>query len=71
MEEEKITIKQNVRFQERRCILKNFDLIKFKMAAFGHYSLSHGRYLLNCARLLDHYYKKKCEISGENASGKN
>ena len=29
----------------------------------GHYSLSHGRYLVNRARWLDHYYKTKCEIS--------
>ena len=33
-----------------------------------HYSLSHGRYLVNRARWLDHYYKTKCVISGEDAS---
>ena len=33
----------------------------------GHYSLSRGRYLVNRARWLDHYYKTKCEISGEDA----
>ena len=31
-------------------------------------SLSHGRYLVNRARWLDHYYKTKCVISGEDAS---
>ena len=29
---------------------------------------SHGRYLVNRARWLDHYYKTKCVISGEDAS---
>ena len=28
----------------------------------------HGRYLVNRARWLDHYYKTKCVISGEDAS---
>ena len=40
------------------------------MAAYrpiGHYSLLHGRYLVNRARWLDHYYKTKCVISGEDA----
>ena len=27
-----------------------------------------GRYLVNHARWLDHYYKTKCVISGEDAS---
>ena len=36
----------------------------------GHYSHSHGRYLVNRARWLDHYYKTKCVISGEDASWK-
>ena len=31
----------------------------------------YGRYLVNRTRLLDHYYKTKCEISGEDASWKN
>ena len=35
---------------------------------FGHYSFSHGRYFVNRARWLDHYYKTKCEISDEDAS---
>ena len=33
-----------------------------------HYLLSHGRYLVNRARWLDHYYETKCEISDEDAS---
>ena len=37
------------------------------MAAIGHYSFSHGRYLVNRARWLDHYYKTKSEFSGEDA----
>ena len=45
--------------------MKNFDLIKFKMAAY--YSLPHGRYLVNRARWLNHYFKTKCEISDEDA----
>ena len=32
------------------------------------YSLSHGRYLVNRARWLDHYYKTKCVILREDAS---
>ena len=52
----------------RECILKNLDSIKFKMVAIGHYSLSHGRYLVNRARWLDDYYRMKCEISAEDAS---
>ena len=39
-----ITIKQIVRFQEKM----HFEKIQ-------HYSLSHGRYLVNRARWLDHY----------------
>ena len=39
-----------------------------KWPPIGHYSLSHGRYLVNRARWLDHYYKTKCEISDEDAS---
>ena len=38
-----------------------------KWPPIGHYSLSHGRYLVNRARWLDHYYKTKCVISGEDA----
>ena len=34
----------------------------------GRLSLSHGRYLVNRARWLDHYYKSKCVISDEDAS---
>ena len=39
-----------------------------KWPHIGHYSLSHGRYLVNRARWLDHYYRMKCEISAEDAS---
>ena len=41
-----------------------------KWPPIGHYSLSHGRYLVNRARWLDHYYRMKCEISGEDAPWK-
>ena len=54
-----ITIKQIVRLQER---------MHWRLAIGGHYSHSHGRYLVNRARWLDHYYKTKCVISGEDAS---
>ena len=39
-----------------------------QIQAFGLYSLSHGLYLVNRARWLDHHYKTKYEISGEDAS---
>ena len=58
-----ITIKQIVRLQERM----HFEKIQLG----GNYSLSHGRYLVNRARWLDHHYKTKCVISGEDASWKN
>ena len=49
-----------------------FEKIHFvkvqKWPPISHYSLSHGRYLVNRARWLDHYYKAKCVISGEDAS---
>ena len=65
-----ITIKQIVRFQGRKHFEKNWlDQVQ-NGRLFGHYSFSHGRYLVNRARLLDHYYKTKCEFSGENASWK-
>ena len=38
-----------------------------KWLPFGHFSLSHGRYMVNRARWLDHYYKTKYEISDEDA----
>ena len=37
-----------------------------RLSAIIHFS--HGRYLINRARWLDHYYKTKFEISDENAS---
>ena len=61
-----ITIKQKVRFRERMH-LEKFWLDQIQN---GHYSLSHGRYMVNCARWLDQYYKTKCEISGEDTSWK-
>ena len=39
-----------------------------KWPLIGHYSLSHGRYLVNRARWLDHYCETKCEILDEDAS---
>ena len=80
-----ITIKQNVRFQERMHLEKFKDdkikngrlsaiihLDRPDIAEYiSHYSLSHGRYLVNHARWLDHYYKTKCVISGEDAFKKN
>ena len=38
------------------------------MAAFS--AIIHGRYLVDHARWLDHYYKTKCEFSGEDAPWK-
>ena len=40
------------------------------MAAIGHYLFSHGQYLVNRTRWLDHYYKTKCEFSKEDAPWK-
>ena len=37
------------------------------MAAYRPLFTFHGRYLINRARWLDHYYKTKCEISDEDA----
>ena len=62
-------MKQNVRFQERKH-LEKFRLDQIQIAVIGHYSLSHGRYLVNRARSLDHYYKTKCHFSGEDAPWK-
>ena len=47
--------------------MKNFDS-NSKWPSIGHYSLSRGRYLVICARW--HYYKIKCEFSGEDAPWK-
>ena len=63
-----ITIKQIVRFQGRMHFEKiQLDQVS-KWPPIAHYSLSHGRYLVNRARWLDHYYRTKCVISGEDAS---
>ena len=35
---------------------KNYFCQSSKWPPIGHYSLSHGRYLVNRARWLDHYY---------------
>ena len=35
-----------------------------------HYSILHSRYLVHRARWLDHYYKTKCDLSGEDAPWK-
>ena len=50
--------------------LEKFRLDQSKWPPYDHYSLSHGRYLVNRARWLDHYYRTKCEISAEDASWK-
>ena len=63
-----ITIKQIVRLQERMYFEKNSFCQSSKWPPISHYSLSHGRYLVNRARWLDLYYKTKCVISGEDAS---
>ena len=63
-----ITIKQIVRLQERMYFEKKLFCQSSKWPPISHYSLSHGRYLVNHARWLDHYYKTKCVISGEDAS---
>ena len=60
-------MKQNVRFQERMHRESFLTRSNSKWPPIGHYSLSHGRYLVNRARWLDHYYKTKCETSGEDA----
>ena len=46
----------------------HFEKIQLVQVQNGRQSLSHGRYLVNRARWLDHYYKTKCVISGEDAS---
>ena len=66
-----ITIKQIVRFQERMHFEKIQLVPSSKWPPIGHYSLSHSRYLVNRARWLDHYYKTKCVISGEEHPEKN
>ena len=66
-----ITIKQILRFQERIHFEKKSTGPSSKWPPIGHYSLSHGRYLVNRARWLDHYYLTKCVISGEDAALKN
>ena len=48
-----ITIKQIVRLQERMHFEKNSKRPSSKWPLIGHYSLSHGRYLVNRARWLE------------------
>ena len=60
-----ITIKQIV---GEDAFLENSTRPSSKWPPIGHYSLSHGRFLVNRAGWLDHYYKTKCVISGEDAS---
>ena len=38
-----------------------------KWPPIDHYLLSHAQYLANRVRWLDHHYRTKCEVSGENA----
>ena len=45
----------------------HLEKIRIEQIQNGHYSLAHGRYLVNRARWLDHYYKTKYEISDEDA----
>ena len=56
------TIKQIVRLQERM----HFEKIQLVQVQNGRQSAI--IYLVNRARWLDHYYKTKCVISGEDAS---
>ena len=63
-----ITIKQNVRLQERMHPEKKIASIKFKMAAYWPLFTFTEPLFGNRTRWLDHYYKTKFEISGEDAS---
>ena len=60
--------KTNCKVSGEDAFKKNSTGPSSKWPPIGHYSLSHGRYLINCARWLDHYYKTKCVISGKDAS---
>ena len=46
---------------------EKFQLDQIKWRLIGHCLFSHGQYLVNCARWLDHYYKIKCEFLKEDA----
>ena len=50
--------------------MKNYESIKFKMAAYRPLFFYTCRYLVNRARWQDHYYKTKCEFSEEDAPWK-
>ena len=39
-----------------------------RLSAIIYLEVSYARYLVNCARRLDHYCITKCEVSGENVS---
>ena len=59
--------KTNCKVSGEDAFRKNSTGPSSKWSPIGHYSLSHGRYLVKRARWLDHYYKTKCEFSGEDA----
>ena len=63
--------KTNCKASGEDAFWKNSTCPSSKWPPIGHYSLSHGRYLVNRARWLDHYCETKCEISDEDASWKN
>ena len=50
--------KTNCKVSGEDAFWKNSFCPSSKWPPIGHYSLSHGRYLVNRARWLDHYYKK-------------
>ena len=60
--------KTNCKVSGEDAFKKNSTHPSSKWPPIGHYSLSHGRYLVNGARWLDHYYKTKYVISDEDAS---
>ena len=70
-ENRSIYYKTNCKVSGEDAFWKNWARPSSKWPPIGHYSISHGRYLVNRARWLDHYYKTKCVISEEDASWKN
>ena len=57
-----ITMKENVRFQEKMHPEKSLTWSNSKWPPIGQYLLSRACYLVNHARWLDHYYVTKCEV---------